>query len=86
MHNFFWKGVEEGKGKGPHLIRYEIVERLITLGGLEIENLRSHNRAMLAKWFGGSPLSPILFDTLLLLASMVLILLGGDRGRLKSTY
>lgn len=48
MRNLLWEG--EGEGKGLHLVRWELIERSVASGRVEIGNLRFHNKALLAKW------------------------------------
>lgn len=50
MRDFLWEGIDEWKEKGLHLIRWEVNEKLMSLGGLEIGNLRIYNKTHLAKW------------------------------------
>lgn len=53
-------GKEWKKVKGQ-LVRWEVVERLVSLGGLEIENLRVCNKVLLTKWVWHFPLEPDTF-------------------------
>lgn len=41
-------GVNEGKGS--HLVKWEVVARLLNLGELGIDNIRARNKVILAKW------------------------------------
>lgn len=37
---FSLEWIEEAKSKGLHLIKWKVIKRPVSLGGLEIENLR----------------------------------------------
>ena len=54
MRDFLLKGVDEGKGS--HLLSWKAVGKPVNKGGLEIENLRTQNRSLLAKWLWHFPL------------------------------
>lgn len=57
MHNLHWEGIKEGEGKGAHLVKCEMIGRLITWE-LEIGNLRYRNKPLLAKWLWHLSLKP----------------------------
>lgn len=46
MHN----PIETIHGKGEHLISWETVGKFVDLEGLELGNLRTRNKVLLAKW------------------------------------
>lgn len=48
LRNFLWEGVEEDGGS--HLVRWEVVSKLMEVGGLGIGNLRLCNEPLLANW------------------------------------
>ena len=48
MKDFLWEGVNEGYGS--HLVSWEVAGCTVNQEGLEIDNLRIRNRALLAKW------------------------------------
>lgn len=48
MRDFLWEWVDEGHNS--HLVSWEVVQRSVSQGGLEIGNLRIRNRGMMAKW------------------------------------
>lgn len=56
MRDFLLKGVDEGKGS--HLLSWKAVGKPVNKGGLEIENLRTQNRSLLAKWLWRCTLKP----------------------------
>lgn len=58
MHDFLWEAVDEGKGKGVHMVRWEVIEKLVSLGGLDIGNRRARNKGFLAKWLSCFSLEP----------------------------
>lgn len=45
--DFFWEGVYEGES--AHFVRWVMVEKTLTLGGLDLENLRVCNGTLFAK-------------------------------------
>lgn len=47
MHDFFWEGVYDGEG--AHFVRWVMVEKPLTLGGLDLENLTVCNGTLFAK-------------------------------------
>ena len=51
--DFLWERVDEGKGF--HLVSWEFVECPVNQEWLEIGNLGSRNKALLAKWLSHCP-------------------------------
>ena len=43
--------MDEGKGKGFHLIRWEVIEKPLSLGGLELEAVTSPFSQMALAFF-----------------------------------
>lgn len=75
------------RGRGVHLCSWEVVGNLAGLGGLELGNLRVHNRALLAKTVVAFslPLSSLLpYGTRSLLANMILTPMNDFRARPKT--
>lgn len=64
--SFLWEEVEGGKGS--HLVRWEVIEKSVYFERLEIESLRTRNKALLAKWLLHFTLEPDLSGTGLLQA------------------
>lgn len=47
MKDFSWEGID--KGKGAHLVSWEVIGKPVNMRGLEHGNLRVRNKAQLAK-------------------------------------